>query len=133
MDVKNGPSRYAQTAGVPGLDLGPIRESVVLLKQGRVPYEFRTTVVASLHDEASLLEAAEWLRGAQAWFLQQFVDSGGCFLNGLTAYRKKRCGHWLKRCAPSSPACASVAYDPLIQGKVSVRLFEHKRKWIHSI
>ena len=89
MDVKNGPSRYAQTAGVPGLDLGPIRESVVLLKQGRVPYEFRTTVVASLHDEASLLEAAEWLRGAQAWFLQQFVDSGGCFLNGLTAYSEE--------------------------------------------
>ena len=31
MDIKNSPERYGDTAGVPGLDLGPIRESVCLL------------------------------------------------------------------------------------------------------
>ena len=86
MDVKNGRERYAETAGVPSLDLGPVEESVALLKEGRVDYEFRTTVVSQLHDEASLVSAAEWLRGAKAWYLQQFVDSGGCIRQGLTAY-----------------------------------------------
>lgn len=45
MDIKNSPERYGETAGVPGLDLGPIRESVSWLLEGHVDYEFRTTVV----------------------------------------------------------------------------------------
>ena len=45
MDVKNSPGRYGETAGVPGLDLAPFRESVSFLLQGTVDYEFRTTVV----------------------------------------------------------------------------------------
>ena len=41
MDVKNSPGRYGETAGVPGLDLAPFRESVSFLLQGTVDYEFR--------------------------------------------------------------------------------------------
>ena len=48
MDVKNSPGRYAETAGVPGLDLRPIRESVAFLLEGTVDYEFRTTVVEQI-------------------------------------------------------------------------------------
>ncbi len=47
MDIKNSPARYAETAGVPGLDLGPIRESAAWLLEGRVDYEFRTPWCAS--------------------------------------------------------------------------------------
>ncbi len=73
MDVKNSPSRYAGTAGVPGLDLGPIRESVSWLLEDHVDYEFRTTVVSPLHDEGSFLEIGPWLQGARRYFLQAFV------------------------------------------------------------
>ena len=45
MDIKNSPARYAETVGVPGLDLGPVRESAAWLLEGGVDYEFRTTVV----------------------------------------------------------------------------------------
>lgn len=45
MDIKNDPARYAATCGKKEMDLTPIRESVALLLEGRVPYEFRTTVV----------------------------------------------------------------------------------------
>lgn len=53
MDIKNSPARYAQTAGVPGLDLGPIRASVAWLLEDRVDYEFRTTAVRQFHDSDS--------------------------------------------------------------------------------
>ena len=43
MDVKNGPTRYAETVGVEGLDLAPVRDSVSFLLSGAVDYEFRTT------------------------------------------------------------------------------------------
>ena len=53
MDIKNSPERYAQTCGLETMDLGPVRESAALLMEGRTAYEFRTTVVAELHDAES--------------------------------------------------------------------------------
>ena len=76
MDIKNSPALYAKTAGVKELDLGPIERSKDYLLEGHVEYEFRTTVVKGLHTAESLQEAAEWIRGAKEYYLQQFKDSG---------------------------------------------------------
>ena len=76
MDVKNSPALYAATAGLESLDLAAIERSRDLLLQGRVDYEFRTTVVKGLHTAESLRETASWIGGAKAWFLQQYRDSG---------------------------------------------------------
>ena len=83
MDVKNSPERYGETAGVPGLDLSPIRDSVAFLLEDRVDYEFRTTVVKELHDEASFRAIGPWLAGAKRYFLQSFVDRESVLLEGL--------------------------------------------------
>lgn len=74
MDVKNSPERYPETVGVPGLDVGPIRESVGFLLEGMVDYEFRTTVVREFHDSDSFRAIGPWLAGAKRYFLQSFVD-----------------------------------------------------------
>ena len=86
MDIKNSPERYAETTGIPDLDLGPVRESVSMLLEGRVDYEFRTTVVRQFHDEQSLLSAAEWIRGAKRYALQKFTDSGALMTEGLSGW-----------------------------------------------
>ena len=87
MDVKNAPELYAATAGVSGLDVGAIDRSRALLMEGRVPYEFRTTVVKGLHTAESLLRAAQWIEGASAWYLQQYRDSGEILsASGLGAF-----------------------------------------------
>lgn len=85
MDVKNSPARYAETVGIPGFDLSPIRESVSFLLSGAVDYEFRTTVVEELHSQADLLAIGEWLRGAKRYFLQSFVDRETVLCSGLHA------------------------------------------------
>ncbi len=74
MDIKNGPARYAETAGLAEVPLDAVRESVRLLMAGETDYEFRTTVVAELHDERSFHEIGAWIRGARRYFLQQFTD-----------------------------------------------------------
>ncbi|MCR5137703.1 MAG: anaerobic ribonucleoside-triphosphate reductase activating protein [Oscillospiraceae bacterium] len=90
MDIKNGPSRYAETAGLPELDLRAFETSKDFLLGGTAEYEFRTTVVKGLHTEASLLEAAEWIRGAKVWYLQQFRDSGNLIRSdGLAAFSEE--------------------------------------------
>ena len=99
MDIKNTPTKYASTVGLAESKtsqiLEAITQSIHLLLQGTIPLEFRTTVVAELHDQETLIALATWLaqqtKAAQKkpeaiqWFLQQFVDSDtvlageGCF------------------------------------------------------
>lgn len=85
MDVKNSLERYAETVGVAGLDLVPIRESAALLMEGRVDYEFRTTVCRELHDDDSIRGVGEFLAGAQRIFLQPFADRDTVAFAGFSA------------------------------------------------
>ena len=88
MDIKNCRARYAETAGVPGLDLAPIEKSVQFLMEGSVDYEFRTTVVKELHNKADFDEIGRWLKGAKRYFLQSFKDSGDILSPGLSPMEK---------------------------------------------
>lgn len=88
MDIKNCKARYAETAGVPGLDLAPIEKSVQFLMDGKVDYEFRTTVVKELHNKADFDEIGRWLKGAKRYFLQSFKDSGDILSPGLSPMEK---------------------------------------------
>lgn len=88
MDIKNCKARYAETAGVPGLDLAPIEKSVQFLIEGKVDYEFRTTVVKELHNKADFDEIGQWLKGAKRYFLQSFKDSGDILSPGLSPMEK---------------------------------------------
>ena len=53
-----------------------MRRSVELLLEGRVDYEFRTTVTGKLHTPEDIGAAAAWIAGAKRYFLQPFKDSG---------------------------------------------------------
>ena len=88
MDIKNCKARYVETAGVPGLDLAPIEKSVQFLMEGKVDYEFRTTVVKELHNKADFDEIGRWLKGAKRYFLQSFKDSGDILSPGLSPMEK---------------------------------------------
>ena len=74
MDIKNRPEKYAQTVGLPAVDLAPIRESVSLLMSGDTDYEFRTTVVDELHEAEDFDAIGAWIAGAKHYFLQAFTD-----------------------------------------------------------
>ena len=82
MDIKNSPEKYALTAGVPELDLAPIRESAALLLE-RGCGEFRTTVVQELHTPEDMAAIGSWLTGAERYFIQNFRDSGDILSPGL--------------------------------------------------
>lgn len=83
MDIKNSPSRYAETCG--GVDLlGPVKRSAALLMAGAVDYEFRTTVCAPLHTPRDMEELGRWLKGARRYFLQPFADSGALVGGGVS-------------------------------------------------
>ena len=75
MDIKNCPDKYAETIGVKGFNLQPVKDSVRLLMQGTVGYEFRTTVVKGMHTPQDIVEIGKWIQGAQKYFIQPYRDS----------------------------------------------------------
>lgn len=75
MDIKNSREKYEQTAGVSGI-LPAVEESVALLRAGKTPFEFRTTLVDELHEPADFAAIGRWIAGTERYFIQGFVDSG---------------------------------------------------------
>ena len=74
MDIKNSPSKYSSTSGCDRLS--KIEESVELIMNSNIDYEFRTTTVAELHTADDFYAIGKWIRGADKYFIQPYVDSG---------------------------------------------------------
>jgi pyruvate formate lyase activating enzyme len=71
MDVKGDPDRYPDYCGAKISGAG-LRESIALIRNASVSYEFRTTAVPGQHDLAALKAIAETIRGARHYAIQAF-------------------------------------------------------------
>ena len=76
MDIKNSKENYGVAIGISSYDTTKVEQSVAILMEGSVSYEFRTTLVREFHTEKDIRAIGIWLSGCQAYFLQSFVDSG---------------------------------------------------------
>ncbi len=85
MDIKNSLDRYPATCGSDNVSLDNIIRSISILINGSVPYEFRTTVVAQLHDNNSFVGIADMIEGADKFYLQRYSDNGETFDSTLSA------------------------------------------------
>lgn len=81
MDIKDQPRKYLRTAGIKNIKtqhaaslLDRVRLSVDLIKNSRIPYEFRTTVVPGIHSEKDFLSIAKWIKGADSYWLQRYQE-----------------------------------------------------------
>jgi len=71
MDVKAPWGKYEKTVGTK-VRIQDIEESIAMLKKGEVDYEFRTTVVPTLHSRGDIIEIAKWIGPAKRFYLQNF-------------------------------------------------------------
>ena len=88
MDVKNSPTGYAATTGLPHAALEEVEESLRFLLSDAVDYELRTTVVKEFHSPESMVEMGKWLCALSSnkprqLFLQCFVSRDSVLLPGL--------------------------------------------------
>lgn len=106
MDIKNSPLRYAETAGVKENMLNAVEQSIAYLLSGRTAYEFRTTVVAELHDAGSIRDMGQWVQQLgngnipQNWYLQCYTDRDSVLQAGLSAPRKEQMQQYAEILAP---------------------------------
>lgn len=103
MDIKSSKDTYHILSGVEGLDIKPIEESVSILLSGKIEYEFRTTVVKPYHKLEDFKKIGEWIRGARAYFLQGFRDSGDIISPTASGYDTKTLAEFLGAVTPYVP------------------------------
>jgi pyruvate formate lyase activating enzyme len=73
MDVKTCKEKYKLLGAA---DTTAMMRSMEMLKMGKVPYEFRTTVVPELLTAADANSIGEMVKGSKMHALQQFVPDG---------------------------------------------------------
>lgn len=71
MDIKAPFEKYDLVSGaqINKLDL---EEAIAVIKESGLPYEFRSTILPSLHNFDDIAKMGAMIRGAQKWFLQPF-------------------------------------------------------------
>ncbi len=79
MDVKNCTEKYDFVCGLDKETMESLKtkiaESIRILKEGTVRYEFRTTVTVGIHTQEDIAQLSRELAGARVWYLQQYVES----------------------------------------------------------
>ncbi len=100
MDIKNSKEKYALTCGRPNTDLAPIEESVSLLMNSGISYEFRTTYVQEFHELSDVSAIGTWLNGASNYYLQSYKDSGDIIGDGYHALSREEMQLFLETARP---------------------------------
>lgn len=73
MDIKNSFDKYPKTCG--GLvNIEDIKESISILMNSSIDYEFRTTIVKEFHDIEDFYKIGTAIKGAKHYFLQSYQD-----------------------------------------------------------
>lgn len=85
MDIKNSFLMYPLTVGVENINLDGVKESIKILIEDKVDYEFRTTLIKQYHTVDDIVTCALEIEGAKKLYLQKFKDSENCLQQGLTA------------------------------------------------
>ena len=88
MDVKASPEHYSQVSGV-AVPMEPIRESIQLIMESKLPYEFRITIVRELHELSYFHQLGALISNADLCCLQTFRDNGTVNIAGLHPYSEE--------------------------------------------
>ena len=78
MDIKNDRQNYAKIIGLDSFDTKKIEKNVDFLINGKVDYEFRTTLIYEFHKIDNIIAIGEWIQGAEKYFLQKFKNGDNC-------------------------------------------------------
>lgn len=95
MDIKNTKEKYGKTSGVEKIKLDNILKSIELLKENKVQYEFRTTVINEHHDLQDILEIIKMI-GDSKYYLQNFKLSENVMDQSLTELDDDKLHLWNK-------------------------------------
>ena len=95
IDIKAGRDNYASATGLPRINVAPLEESVKILSQNRIDYEFRTTTVKGIHTDADFEDIADWLPKDCRYFIQSYKETAGIGNKQCESFDKESLEHFL--------------------------------------
>lgn len=72
MDIKCSLESYKKVVGVK-VDKEKLKESIQIIKNSGIDYEFRTTVIPDIIDEKEIEKIGKLIKGSKNYYLQQFA------------------------------------------------------------
>ena len=71
MDIKGPKEKYNDYIGRK-IDVEKIQKSIDILRENKIDYEFRSTIVPTLHEKDDIFKMAKWISGTKTYNLQDF-------------------------------------------------------------
>ena len=90
IDIKNDRASYGEIIELKNFDTKNVEKTVEFLLSGVTKYEFRTTLIAEYHKAENIKLIAEWIKGADKYFLQKFKSGDNCISQGLYPVPEKQ-------------------------------------------
>ena len=107
MDIKAPLEKYDKITGAK-VDVEKIKQSIKLIMESDIDYEFRSTILPVLHTKEDVINMAKMIKGAKKYYLQKFVNQGKLLderLAGENAFNDKEmgemrveCEKWVEEC-----------------------------------
>ena len=93
MDIKNDMEKYSMTSGVKNINTQNILKSIEYLKQGKIDYEFRTTIINEYHTLHDIYQIIK-LVGDSKYYLQNFKSNENIMDQSLTSFSDEKLNLW---------------------------------------
>lgn len=88
MDIKNVFEKYPKITGCKNVNTDNIKKSIKILKQDKIDYEFRTTIVKEFHALEDIKKILSYIGGSK-YYLQNFVDNENVIQSGLHGFSRE--------------------------------------------
>lgn len=88
MDIKNIYSKYDITSGVK-VNIDNIKESISIIENSGIDYEFRTTIVKEFHSTQDIKEILSYISSNSNYYIQNFKNSNDVFNRNLSSFSEK--------------------------------------------
>lgn len=88
MDIKSSENNYNFVAGV-NVDIDKIKESISIIRNCGIDYEFRTTCVKGLHERNDFEGIGKLILGADKYYLQNFRQVENVTPDNLCGFKKE--------------------------------------------
>lgn len=83
MDVKGSAEIYADICGLKQINMIKIKESISIIMESKINYEFRTTLIEEFHTPEVMKNLLAMIKDSEKYALQKYKDSPGCIQHGF--------------------------------------------------
>ena len=90
MDIKHSEKKYYDVIKNRNISFDDIKESIEILLENKVDYEFRITLIDEYHDLDSIYEIGKLIEGSKKLYLQQYKESEGVHDKSLHEVKEEK-------------------------------------------